>query len=231
MSRADDDHLRFLVNAIRWENADVTTQLWERGWSVADPNVPDGEPLEWFWPPTAPVGYGGLPDWSHDTMQSRPHLYGPRQTPWTSPTRITSTRTGWLLEYGRAIAQDPDEPREYSDSAELIAELERIQWWPMDVQEAKRIREQRIASTTAALARDDHYRTALPTEPYASRLNAIRKHTLREQSHADDKAPSMPRQAGDLTAQFLLVDADAWASAVRTARAGGAGWGPNGPEP
>ena len=35
---------------------------------------------------------------------------------------------------------------------------------------------------------------------------------------------------GDLASRSLLNDAEAWASAVRTARAGGEGWEVNGPD-
>ena len=84
----------------------------------------------------------------------------------------------------------------------------------MDVEETRRIRAARIVEFVTAMAHDQHYRAAFLTEPYASRL----------------AAKSRP---GDSTAQHLLVDAEAWASAVRTvrtARAGGEGWGIDGPK-
>lgn len=82
-----------------------------------------------------------------------------------------------------------------------------------------------------AVARDDHYRARSMTEPYASRLEAINEHRLAEHYRGrrrEVKPPSTPRQQGDLTAQMILTEADAWVSAMRTARAGGRGWSVNG---
>lgn len=234
MVPSPDDEISFILNAMRWIDADVASRLWTRGWAVADLTVDEGMPLEWFWPPTAPVGYGGLPDWGDEIMQRRPQMFGPRQTPWTRPTRITGTGTAWTLEYGEATAQKPAAPRNYVENAALIADLERIECWPMTIEETREIQAARILEVTRANAQDAHYRGVFPTEPYSSRTNVIRAHQLfehlRAQGVADVEPPSTARMPGDLNAQGLLVDAEAWASAVRTARAGGDGWGVNGPE-
>lgn len=233
MTPAPDDELRFVLNALRWIEADVASRLWTRGWAVADLNAGEGEPLEWFWPPTAPVGYGGIPDWSDDVMMRRPEMFGPRQTPWTRPTRVTRAGSLWTLKYGEAIAQKPDALREYADEEILLADLERIECWPMTVEETREIQAARLLESTTANATDAHYRAVFRTEPYASRGNAIRAHQVFEDRSDRDarsaERPSVPRMPGSLTAQQMLVDAQAWASAVRTARTGGSGWGINGP--
>ena len=68
----------------------------------------------------------------------------------------------------------------------------------------------------------------------ASRGNVIRTHQLFEQARdlgvTATEPPAMARIRGDLHAQNMLVDAEAWASAVRTARAGGDGWDANPPK-
>ena len=234
MLDAPDNDFRFEMNAPRWIYADVTSRLWTRGWAVADLAIEEGESLEWFWPPTAPVGYGGLPDWSDETMQLRPHLFGPRQTPWTRPTRITGTGSVWTLEYGEAVAQKPAARRTYRHTATLITDLERIECWPMTIDETRVIRAARLFDVTTALAQNAHYLAVFPTEPYASRGNGIRAHQQFEQARSQGAAgigpPPVARIHGDLQAQGMMLDAEAWASAVRTARAGGGGWGLNGPE-
>lgn len=211
-----DDAIRFAMRAYDWLHGQVAHRLAERGWVVSDLRVPDGQPLEWFWPPTAPVGHGGLPDWGLDAMRRRAEMYGPRQTPWSRPTRLTGSADGaaWLLEYGEAAARRPDPPRQYTDERELLADLERIECWPMSVAETRQVRAARIVEVTTAMAHDDHYRAEYPTEPYASRMDALRQ----------------PGGRGDPTARRILLDAESWASAVRTARAGGAGWGVGGRE-
>lgn len=224
-SPSPDDEIRYILNAWRWIAADVASRLWTRGWVVADLTVAEGEPLEWFWPPTATVGYGGLPEWGDEIMQRRPQMCFPRQTPWIQPTRITGAGREWTLEYGEATAQKPASPRTYADDATLIADLERIECWPMTIEETREIEAARIVSLTTANAQDAHYLAVFPTEPYVSRERAIRAHQLFEHQRARGVAgaeqPSTPRLPGDLNAQSRLVDAGAWASAVRTARAGG----------
>jgi hypothetical protein len=229
-----NEEFRFIEDALRLLGNDVQSDLASRGWAVADLGVPDGDPLEWFWPPTAPVGYGGLSDWSDEAMQHRPQMHGPRHTPWRVPTRITKAQGGWRVEYGEAIAQEPDAVAEYADDASLLADLERIECWPMNLDEARLIRRERLFAVTTALAQDAHYQGFTVTEPYSSRINAIRPHLMFERSRAVGLAatapPSTPRPRGDLAAHMNLIDAEAWASAVRTARAGGEGWGVSGPE-
>ena len=127
MAASPEDEIRFILNAMRWIDADVASRLWTRGWVVADLTVGEGESLEWFWPPTAPVGYGGLPEWGDEIMQRRPQMFGPRQTPWTRPTRITGTGAVWTLEYGEATAQKPAARTRYLDAAALTSDLERIE--------------------------------------------------------------------------------------------------------
>lgn len=234
MAPSPDDELRFFLNALHWIEADVASRLWTRGWAIADLNVSEREPLEWFWPPTAPVGYGGIPDWSDDVMMRRPEMFGPRQTPWKRPTRVARTGAVWTLEYGEAIDQKPDALQEYAEEEILLADLERIECWPMSISETREIQAARLLESTTANATGAHYRAVFRTEPYASRGNAIRAHQLFE-DRLDGEAvnaerTSVPRMPGSLTAQQMLVDAQAWASAVRTARAGGSGWGINGPE-
>lgn len=228
------EEIRFLQDAIRLLRDDVQSLLISRGWAVADLGVPDDEALEWFWPPTAPVGYRGLPEPDDEVRQRRPQMHGPRETPWNMPTRIKKVASGWYVEYGEAIAQAADDPTLHDDDASLLTDLERIECWPMSVDEARRIRIDRLYAVTVAIAGDDHYQGFDITEPYASRSNAIRPHLMHDRGRAvglpDVDPPSTPRARGDLSAQMHLIDAEAWASAVRTARAGGEGWSPSGRE-
>lgn len=222
-----DDESRFTLNTIRWLREDVATQLWRRGWTVTDPDIGDDQPLEWFWPPTAPIDYGGRPEHNDKTTAHRPQFLSPRRTPWTLPTRITRTGQGWRLAYGATRAQKPRACQEYADGAALIDNLERIECWPLSVAETHAIRAQRIVNVVTAMAHDQHYLAMPLTEPYVSRLSAIREHQHdahdRTPAHPGTQPSSPPRQPGDLSAQQLLVDAEAFASAVRTERAGGKG--------
>ena len=234
MTDSSSDDFCFEMNALRWIDADVTSQLSRRGWAAKDLSVGTTEPVEWFWPPTAPVGYGGLPDWSDEAMQRRPQLFGPRLTPWIRPTRISGTTTGtWILEYGEATALQPAALRRYEQDAELVAELERTECWPMTVEETQQLRVARVFAVATATAHNAHYLGVLLTEPYASRQNLIRANQRFEDSQyrgtADTEPRPVARLSGDLASQSLLNDAEAWASAVRTARVGGDGWGVNGP--
>lgn len=228
---ADDieKDIRFLKDSIRLLGDNVESTLLTRGWAVADLNVDDEEPLEWFWPPTAPVGYGGLPEYVDDVMRRRPGMFISRKTPWVAPTRLTKVGDRWRLDYGQAIAQKPDKPRYYSAETELIADLEQIEWWPMRVEEAREIRAYRLLETTTAAAHDQHHQATFPTAPYARWQDDLQAHLLYEQSGDRAEQPDTPRTDGNLEARLRLIDADIWASAVRTARAGGEGWGANGP--
>ena len=234
MTVSPSDDFRFEMNTLRWIDADVTSQLSRRGWAVNDLSVGAAEPLESFWPPTAPAGYGGLPDWSDEPMQRRPQLFGPRLTPWIRPTRMSGTTTGiWIVEYGEATALQPTALQKYEQDAELVAGLERIECWPMTVEEAQQLRVARVFEVTTAMAHNAHYLGVLLTEPYASRQNLIRVNQSYEHSQyrgtPGNELQPVARLSGDLASQSLLNDAEAWASAVRTARAGGDGWGVNGP--
>lgn len=230
-----NDEIRMRQDALRLLDRDVTDHLLDHGWSVVDLEVGDDESLQWFWPPTAPVGYGG-----RSTDDSKPvplleQMFGPAQTPWIRPTMISRTGSLWRVEYGSAIAQEADLALNHTTDAELLADLVRIECWPMTVDEFFRIRMERIATKTAADAHDLHSQGYSITEPYTSLLNDLRAHIVADESLGLDLPPSVPpggpRPRGDLEARCRLVEAEAWASAVRTARAGGQGWGLEGPRP
>lgn len=219
-----DDEIRIIKDAVRLLGDDVAGRLWTRGWAVAELEVDSDAPLQWYWPPTAPAGYGSA-------AESRGE--DPAETPWTVPTRITREGDGWKVEYGAAAAQTPGRPELFPDGRALLDELSRIECWPMAAGEAHRLRAGRIVEVTMAVARDDHYRACSMTEPYASRLEAINGHRMAEHPRGRRRGinpPSTPRQQGDLTAQMILTEADAWVAAMRTARAGGRGWSVNGRE-
>lgn len=220
-----DDEIRILKEGWRLLGHHVQAELIARGWAVADLAVADDEPLEFFWPPTAPVGYGDLPEPADNVKRRLRPFETERQTPWKAPTRITRDGDRWRVDYGEATARQPDRPRTYAHDAELLADIERIESWPMDLAETSRIRMERVLATTIADAFDDHCLAATVTEPYASRLRELRAHTVAEDSRGlgirERATPSTPRPRGDLRARIRLVDAEAWASAVRTDRAGG----------
>ncbi|MGJ6979058.1 hypothetical protein ACSDQ9_00795 [Aestuariimicrobium soli] len=222
-----DDEIRILNDGWRLLGDEVGTVLLSRGWAVADLDVGDDEPLEFYWPPTAPIGYDSHAGPPNEAERERPLMRGQQRTPWLRPTRISWSGSSWKVRYGEAIAQPPDPPLAHHGDAALLADVESIEWWPMTVDEARRIQIERVYATTVADARDDHSQAAVPTEPYAGRIKAIREHEHFEQARthglADADPPSTPRPRGDLRAQVRLVDAEAWASAVRTARAGGDG--------
>lgn len=229
-----DDEIRFLKNALRLLRDDVQTRLLDHGWAVTDLDVGDDEPLEWFWPPTAPFGYGQPSEEVDEAIRGHRQTDVLGKTPWSQPTRITRAESCWRVKYGTAITQKPDSFQDYAIDEDLLADLERIEWWPMPVDGARRIRMERVNATTTADAHDNHSVAVIATEPYASRLRDLRAHILAEDgqrlSFPDVEQPSTPRPRGDLRARCRLVDAEAWASAIRTARAGGDGWGINGLE-
>lgn len=227
-----EDEIRFTLGALRLLRDNVESRLLDRGWAITDLDIADDEALEWFWSPTAPVPHGT--ERRDEPALHRTRMHGPRHTPWKLPTRITRAGSRWRLEYGEANAQEPDAPREYADGEELLADLERIECWPMTLEETREIRMKRLYAVTSAVAHDDHYLGLALTEPYASRIERLHEHLRfeaeRARGSADAKPPATLRPRGDLRARLALVDAEAWASALRTARAGGEGWGIHGPE-
>lgn len=174
-----DDEIRMLKDAMRLLDGGVEHTLLGRGWAVANRDAATDEDLEWFWPPMAPL-------------------------PWTSPTRITRDGTGWLVTFGEASAQRPGEPEHFSTDEALLAELERIEWWPMSVAEARSLSNGRVLELVHAAAHDLHVRACEVTEPYLTQLRT-------------------PQPHGDESAQRMLIQGAAWASAERTRRAGDAG--------
>lgn len=203
----------------------TTTTTTTTAAATADPADP-----VWIlvWPPTAPPGLADAVEPPDPVAERWPELRRPRETPWTSPTTLTSVGDGWRLEHGATDARPADPAVVYPDDAALTADLERIECWPMGVDEWHRHRLDRLFVAVSAQARDDHYPGHTPTEPYASRLRELQRHLRAEhprpEAASTRPAPSGPRPRGDLHARVLLVDADAWASAERTRQAGGAGW-------
>lgn len=226
MSSADDE-IRHLVNAWRELSDDALSALLARGWARTNPHASGDEPSEWIWPPTAPTSYRQFAEWYPTGMRLR-GLVQEFQTPWRKPTRLLQLKWGWRLEHGAALAQEADAARHYSDDAELIADLERIECWPMSVEETRREQRGRLWHTTTAAARDDHVLAPPITEPYGSRIDSIHAARTRPGQSRDDDSPvtphDLPSDRGRSYAQWALIDAQAWASAVRTARAGGEGW-------
>ncbi|WP_218220419.1 hypothetical protein [Nesterenkonia sp. Act20] len=215
MSSSADDEIRFIKESHRLLSTHVGSTLLSRGWVATD--LDDDEDLEWFWRPTAPLNYRGHPEWIPPAVRIRPQMHpGPRRTPWILPTRITAAGGSWKVSYGEAVAQKPKRPHRYRDEGSLLADLERIEWWPMTVKEARRIQAERVLSVATAWAYDNHHIGCEVTEPYGSRMEEI---------SAQRQLPREQQRRGNLDAQYFLVDAQAWASAQRTTRAGGRKWG------
>lgn len=215
MTFSSDDEIRFIKVSHRLLGDHVGSELLSRGWVVADLKVDDAEDLEWFWPPTAPINYRGHPEWVHPSVRVRPQVAGhPRSTPWTAPTRITGAGGSWRVDYGETATLKPESPRRYLDEGSLLSDLERVEWWPMTVDEARRLQGERLLSVITAWAWNNHYLSGHLTEPYGSRFDEIP--ALRD-------LPREQRPLGNLDARYLLVDAEAWASAIRTDRVRGSG--------
>ncbi|MFT4258134.1 hypothetical protein [Microbacterium sp.] len=213
-----DDEIHILKEGWRLLGHHVQAELLARGWQVTNLDVADDAPLEFFWPPTAPVGYG---DHTEAAPRRPPEMSSSRPNPWTRPTTITHVGSGWLVEYGAAIAQAPDAPIEHTDDDALLADLPRIEWWPMSVDEAGRLEHERVLRTTYADAYDQHsLGYGIMTEPYLSRLREVCDRIYSNPAVMTDD-PQPWRWAGDLRARARIIDGEMWASAVRTARAGG----------
>lgn len=204
---------RIILDVARLLGDDISDELWRRGWGLAEQRPDVASRLQWYWPPTDPGMEHG--------------------SPWTTPTHINQRPGGWQVEFGAAIAKTAAPPVIHRDSPSLLAELERIECWPMPVSEARRLRALRIVELTKIAARGDGPRPFRLTEPYISRLAGIKD--IQRQDHRVNRRKgfdpdSMPRQQSRLAAQKTLVEADAWVSALRTTRAGGRGWGIDGRE-
>ena len=169
-----DDEIQDLLNAYRQLGNSVSSTLLSRGWTCVNPGAADSDALDWVWPPTAPIGYRALRDWVSPAARARPGMCVPRRTPWTAPTRILQhPDTVWELRYGEALAQQPDTPKRVAADAELLDDLDRIESWPMGVEERRREERNRLWETTAADAHNDHCLGMPITEPYGSRLDEI----------------------------------------------------------
>lgn len=204
------DDIRFLLNAYRRLREDAALRLWERGWAAANVDASDHQELERFWPPTAPVGYGRG---SAPAGRGRDGAELDEDNPWLRPTRIVGHDSAWEVEFGEATAQKPEASVNYSDSEALLVDLERIECWPMSVKETHSIRMARLFATTMAAAQNLHSPALDWTEPYLSRARQLQQELRRENER--------PPGAGDVWARLTMLDAEAWASAIRTARAGG----------
>lgn len=225
-----DDEIRIHKEGRRLLGRDVQAELIARGWAVADLNVADDAPLEFFWPPTAPLWYGGLPERSNLAARKRSEMSAPRPTPWVRPTRIARVGSVWRIDYGEAIAQAPDTRIEHTEDKSLLDDLPRIEWWPMPVDEARRTQHERVLHTTYADAYNQHsLGYFIRTEPYESRLQEVYDR-IRSKTPIMMDDPDPFKWAGDLHARARIIDGEMWASAVRTAHAGGEGWGTSGPE-
>lgn len=105
--------------------------------------------------------------------------------------------------------------RSFTADAELLEDLDRIEYWPRSVEERRREERNRLWNTTVADAHNDHYLGMPITEPYGSWLDEIDARREARDGRVDD-AHSSELEFEDVHAQRRLVDAAAWASAVRT---------------
>lgn len=219
-----DDEIRILKEGWRLLGRDAQAELLARGWAVVDLNVADDAPLEFFWPPTAPLGYGDRVEKRGPDIQMRPEIYPARSTPWIRPTRIFRTGSAWRINFGEAIAQAPDASVEHADDESLLDDLPRIEWWPLPVDEARSLQNERVLHTTYAEAYDQHsLGYFIRTEPYESRLQEVYDR-IQSKKPILMGDPDAWRWTGDLHARVRIIDGEMWASAVRTARAGGEDW-------
>ncbi len=105
----------------------------------------------------------------------------------SAPTRLLQHPDGeWELEYGAALAQEPDQPHNYPDTADLLADLERIECWPMSLEEWRTEAMGRLWRTTVAAAENSHCLAVPITEPYGSRWDAIQeRRMIRDDAQVD----------------------------------------------
>lgn len=221
-----NDWKRTLVESHELLGDLIEGSLLDRGWRIKRLDAGSDEPLEWFWPPTAPHGYGGhdLRDDRRRALPSSP----PPTTPWRQPTRLKQTADGWTVCFGEADHAPAAPSEHYASPSALKDELARIEWWPMDPQEAQQLQHNRILTVVHAWATNTFYQACTITEPYASRLRAIdsREKSAQRAREGDVGSSAPPAEnalpahwAGGIPmAQRLLVDAEAWVSAQRTAR-------------
>lgn len=233
MAPRGEDELRMLKDALRLLADHVELRLLARGWQVTSLDVTDETPLEWYWPPTAPAEYGGRPQRVVVHSVHNQRLEVAQRSPWRTPTRLIRLGKLWYLRYGSAIALEPDASRVYTDERGLIMDLENIECWPMTREEARQLRNERIIEEVTAAARGHLIREGIITEPYESRLQDIATQLHYEDAEPagrhDVSRPTTRRRRGDLAAQAMVVRAEAWASHVRSERAGGPDWNPNKP--
>lgn len=193
----------------------VADTLWSRGWMLADASTDSRAPLQWLWPPTC-----GAED---------------EESPWIAPTRITQRDGSWRVDFGATDAVRPARSETYidADPDALQSQLDRIEIWPMPLAEAQRLRKTRIVEVTRLktwkrLSRNFHW-----TEPYLGRLAKLQERQRREHQRTRRRAfdpGDMPLRQAYMAALETHIEASAWLSALRTARAGGKGWSIKGRE-
>jgi hypothetical protein len=136
-------------------------------------------------------------------------------------TSVDVIHSFWVPRLGGKIDSIPGQV----NTITLLADIEGIECWPMSVEESLQIRMERVFQATCAAAHNEHYLGFTYTEPYVTRYNLVMRQLRLEKAqggvHGAVAVPAPSRPRGDLNAQLLLIDAEAWASAVRTARAGG----------
>ncbi|WP_040168224.1 hypothetical protein [Microbacterium gorillae] len=216
MSVEPGDEFNAYMAMLEWGRENVTATLIDRGWSALDPQLAAERPVTWVWPPTTVDGGipGGYTDFPGGRIFTRP----PR--PWTLPTRVSTRDDGWLVEFGRTATLPPAPARTFADPAALLTALEEIEWWPLSVAEAREIQYDRIIASVHAAAYDQFMEGGEITEPYASRLTELR----RPDRHGSPASPPwVSRFEGNVNAVRTLIEAEAWASDVRTGRAANGG--------
>lgn len=213
LRRQFSDSLRLLSGDV-----DIESRLLYRGWIAADLDVPDADHLTWLWPPTRPDP-GHLPEGLERT-------YRP-VSPWLTPTQIVRDGERWRVEYGSTSIRDADPSQLFESADELLEAIRAIECWPMDLDEAERLRARRIVSKLTNDAHDQFSLAVHIGQPYADWLNDLREHEVYEWRTTQDpatKPPLMPAPKGNRYAMAILIEADGYVAAVRTSRVGGQGW-------